>query len=201
MPDGTAVDADALVALLDRLAHADLAVDLASELQPAEILDRVLHRVVGLVPGAEQAGLRPVSDLVPAVSTGPAAAACLAATDAGSAPGVGAVLTAVIPHDGGLLVFCASAPFPPAAQGILPVVATRVGVALAHAEKLAHLLRAIDSRQTIGQACGILVERHRLRPDEAFALLRRASQRNHLKLRDLAARVVETGQEPDDIRE
>ena len=200
MPDGTAVDADALVALLDRLAHADLAADLASELQPAEIVDRVLHRVVELVPGAEQAGLRPRSTLVPPVSTGPEAAACLAASDVSSVPHVGAVLDAMVPHDGGLLLFCASAPFPSAAHGILPVVATRVGVALAHAEKLAHLLRAIDSRQTIGQACGILVERHRLRPDEAFSVLRRASQRNHLKLRDLAARVVETGQEPDDIR-
>lgn len=56
---------------------------------------------------------------------------------------------------------------------------------------------AIESHGIIGQAVGILVERHKLRPTEAFDRLRTASQNRNIKLRELAARVIETGQEPD----
>lgn len=90
--------------------------------------------------------------------------------------------------------------FGPAAEQVVPNVANRVAIAVAHADMLHHMRRAIDSRTTIGQACGILMERHKIRPDEAFKRLVRASQRNHLKLRDLAARLVETGEEPAAIR-
>lgn len=90
--------------------------------------------------------------------------------------------------------------FGDAAEQIVPNVANRVAIAVAHADMMRHMRRAIDSRSTIGQACGILIERHKLPPDQAFEMLVRASQRNHLKLRDLAARLVETGQEPDAIK-
>lgn len=66
------------------------------------------------------------------------------------------------------------------------------------AERQAHLQRALVSHRAIGQAIGVLVERHRLTPEEAFARLRDASQARNLKLRDIAARIVETGQEPED---
>jgi hypothetical protein len=36
-------------------------------------------------------------------------------------------------------------------------------------------------------------------PERAFDLLVRASQRSHVKLRDLAAYVVDTGVEPDAV--
>jgi GAF domain-containing protein len=103
------------------------------------------------------------------------------------------------PH--GAFTVCSDRPeaFGRAAEQIMPNVANRVAIALAHADMLRHMRRAIDSRTTIGQACGILIERHRIRPDEAFEMLVRASQRNHVKLRDIAARLVETGQEPDAI--
>ncbi|HEY3406648.1 MAG TPA: ATP-binding protein [Propionicimonas sp.] len=65
------------------------------------------------------------------------------------------------------------------------------------ADRETNLTAAITSHQQIGQAVGILVERHRLPAGEAFDLLKKASQRRNLKLRELASRVVETGAEPD----
>jgi len=50
---------------------------------------------------------------------------------------------------------------------------------------------ALDSRDVIGQAKGILMERRGLPADEAFDVLRRASQDLNLKLRDVAATLVE----------
>lgn len=65
------------------------------------------------------------------------------------------------------------------------------------ADREVHLQQAVESHQLIGQATGILVERHRLLPGEAFERLRRASQQRNLKLRELASRVIETGAEPE----
>lgn len=62
----------------------------------------------------------------------------------------------------------------------------------------AHLRQAVESHRQIGQATGILVERHRLSAVKAFDQLRRASQDRNVKLRDLAVRVIETGLEPGD---
>jgi hypothetical protein len=52
---------------------------------------------------------------------------------------------------------------------------------------------ALRSRDVIGQAKGILMARHEVDADEAFAMLRRASQREHTKLRVIAERVASTG--------
>ena|SRR5690348_923270 len=52
------------------------------------------------------------------------------------------------------------------------------------------------SSREIGMAMGVLMSRGRLSQDEAFDLLRRASQHLHRKLRDVAADVVETGELP-----
>jgi len=61
----------------------------------------------------------------------------------------------------------------------------------------ADLHRAIDSHRAIGQAVGILVERYRITPAQAFDRLRQASQTRNTKLRELAAKVVDTGQDPE----
>jgi AmiR/NasT family two-component response regulator len=58
------------------------------------------------------------------------------------------------------------------------------------------LRRGLDTRTIIGQAQGILMERAGLNEREAFETLRRASQHRNVKLRDVAARVVETGEFP-----
>ena len=85
------------------------------------------------------------------------------------------------------------------AELIAPVFAARASIALAHADEVHHLQRAIETRQTIGQALGILVERHHLTPDQAFELLVDASKTSHIKLRDLAARISVTGEDPRDL--
>lgn len=74
----------------------------------------------------------------------------------------------------------------------------RVIAAEQAADREANLQQALESHRLIGQAVGILVERHRLPPHLAFERLRAASQNRNLKLRELARRVIETGLEPDD---
>ncbi len=56
-------------------------------------------------------------------------------------------------------------------------------------------------RDLIGQAKGILMERHKLTGDQAFALLVRASQHTNTKLSEVARYLVETGELRDRIRQ
>lgn len=56
------------------------------------------------------------------------------------------------------------------------------------------LEEALRSRAVIDQAKGVLMARESCSPDDAFDMLRRASQRSNRKLRDLAAEVVENAQ-------
>ncbi|MGW5052611.1 ANTAR domain-containing protein [Actinokineospora sp. NPDC004072] len=72
--------------------------------------------------------------------------------------------------------------------------ADHAAVALAAARKQDHLAEAITTRDLIGQAKGILMERHKLTADQAFSLLVRASQHTNLKLRDLADHLTRTGE-------
>jgi GAF domain-containing protein len=51
---------------------------------------------------------------------------------------------------------------------------------------------ALDGRKRIGQAQGILMERHGLDEDQAFAVLKRYSQDHNIKLRVLAEQLVAT---------
>jgi hypothetical protein len=55
------------------------------------------------------------------------------------------------------------------------------------------LHEALSSRDVIGQAKGILMERLRITPEDAFDTLRRASQRLNIKLRDIAERLAHSG--------
>jgi len=82
-------------------------------------------------------------------------------------------------------------------------VADEVAVVLANtrtfhdsAERVRQLQEALDTRVIIEQAKGVLMERHRLSPGDAFARLREQSQRENRKLRLVAADVVGTV-EPD----
>jgi AmiR/NasT family two-component response regulator len=51
----------------------------------------------------------------------------------------------------------------------------------------------MESNREIGVAMGILMHRHRLDREQAFAVLRVASQDSNRKLADIALEVVETG--------
>jgi GAF domain-containing protein len=79
------------------------------------------------------------------------------------------------------------------AEPIARVLATLSAVALADAQHRARMERALHNRDLIGQAKGILMYRHGIGPDEAFAILRTQSQRTNSKLLAVAERVVETG--------
>jgi GAF domain-containing protein len=57
-----------------------------------------------------------------------------------------------------------------------------------------NLQQALESRAAIEQAKGILIERHKLTPDEAFKLLAQASMSLNRKLRDVADHLVTTGE-------
>ena len=61
---------------------------------------------------------------------------------------------------------------------------------LLHDSAFARLQARLDSLPVIEQAKGILMAQHRCGPDEAFDLLRRASQRANVKVSVLAARIV-----------
>jgi hypothetical protein len=74
--------------------------------------------------------------------------------------------------------------------------ATHVGMLLAAQDKEANLRAAIRSRESIGQAMGILMERHRITASQAFDLIVHASQSTNIKLRDIAEELVRTGALP-----
>ena len=50
----------------------------------------------------------------------------------------------------------------------------------------------LESRTVIAKAIGILLERHSITDEESFARLVHMSQTQNVKLRDVAARLVET---------
>jgi transcriptional regulator with GAF, ATPase, and Fis domain len=77
------------------------------------------------------------------------------------------------------------------------VIAAHASVVLAYTRTERNLWRAIDTRNLIGQAQGILMERYRLTAAAAFEVLRRCSQRRNVKLVVLAEQLVTTGQLPD----
>jgi GAF domain-containing protein len=82
------------------------------------------------------------------------------------------------------------------AEEVAAWVAVAVGNAEASArtsKDLTQLRSTMMSRALIEQAKGILMERHKIKEDEAFTMLTHASQRTNTKLRDVAAELARTG--------
>jgi hypothetical protein len=82
------------------------------------------------------------------------------------------------------------------AQIIATVLATHSATALIAAsarERVANLQRTLTSNRRIGMAMGVLMSSHKLTEDDAFALLRIASQHSNRKLIDVAEDVIHTG--------
>ncbi|MCY7401301.1 MAG: GAF and ANTAR domain-containing protein [Nocardioides sp.] len=71
-------------------------------------------------------------------------------------------------------------------------LAAHVGVALAGAQEVENLEKALGGRTVIGQATGILMERFDLESERAFSVLSRMSQQRNVKLRQLAEQIVAT---------
>lgn len=73
------------------------------------------------------------------------------------------------------------------------VVAAHASVVLAYTNTTQSLWRAMDSRNLIGQAQGILMARYGLTAPKAFAVLRRYSQNHNVKLTVLCEELTTTG--------
>ncbi|WP_410592792.1 GAF and ANTAR domain-containing protein [Amycolatopsis sp. lyj-23] len=71
------------------------------------------------------------------------------------------------------------------------VFATHAAIALVGAQTEAQLQAAVEGRDMIGMAKGLLMARHAVDPVQAFRLLVEASQTTNVKLRDVAAWLVE----------
>jgi GAF domain-containing protein len=69
--------------------------------------------------------------------------------------------------------------------------AIHAAVALQASRRTEKLLAALETRDLIGQAKGILMEREQITDDEAFEILVRASQRLNIKLTVVAGRLTE----------
>lgn len=76
------------------------------------------------------------------------------------------------------------------------LLASHAAVALSAARTAAQLNTAIATRQAIGEALGIIMERYKLVEDDAFQLLRKVSQDRNIKVRELADTVVHSGDLP-----
>jgi GAF domain-containing protein len=63
-------------------------------------------------------------------------------------------------------------------------------------EKVRNLQTALTSNRRIGMAIGIVMNESRLQDEQAFQMLRAASQHTHRKLRDVAEEVILTGALP-----
>jgi hypothetical protein len=72
--------------------------------------------------------------------------------------------------------------FDEAAEGAALRLASHAAVAVVGERRLGHLRSALASRDHIGQAKGILMERFKIAEDDAFVLLVAMSHRTHRKL-------------------
>jgi hypothetical protein len=79
---------------------------------------------------------------------------------------------------------------PPPAEPASQDEAARLAVTVAQLE------HALTTRVRVEQAIGVLAERHRLRPREAFDLLRSAARADGQKVTELAAIVVDSASNP-----
>jgi GAF domain-containing protein len=88
------------------------------------------------------------------------------------------------------------------AKGVILASLASVALTAAHSledeeRRIVNLHSALSSREVIGQAQGILMERERISANQAFDVLRRASQYLNIKLREVAQTLVDTGERPD----
>jgi GAF domain-containing protein len=87
--------------------------------------------------------------------------------------------------------------FDPLDEALLELFTHALSTAINHTyrhqqahELVDRLGHALDHRDVIGQAKGLLMARHRCSPEKAFEHLRNASQRANVKLHEVAARLV-----------
>jgi transcriptional regulator with GAF, ATPase, and Fis domain len=224
----------------DQLAElfTELGRDLSAQPSLDEVLTRITHRTVAVVPGAELAGITrsyrgtfetvaPTDERATRVDkiqydlrSGPCVDAIMDNTvyrtddlsrehrwpefgrRAVAEEGVHSVLSVrfFLEHDAtiaGLNIYATrTEAFDESSQTVAMLLATHGALALTTAHlrnKTDNLERALKTSRMIGMAMGILMANHKLTDEQAFDLLRIASQHSHTKLADIAAKVTETG--------
>ncbi len=80
---------------------------------------------------------------------------------------------------------------------LVELFATLAALSLAEAQRAEQLREAITSRDLIGQAKGMLMERFQVNDEAAFGTLVRVSQSLNLKLTAVARHLTETGKLPE----
>lgn len=80
---------------------------------------------------------------------------------------------------------------------VIGTFATLAALALSRAQQTEQFTSAIVTRDVIGQAKGIMMERYAISADAAFGLLARISQARNMKLHQVAREIAETRQLPE----
>ncbi len=155
--------------LVDRLS--ELARALQEEADVQGVLDVIVRGAVDTVPGAEHASLSSIRRRQ------------VVETRAATSEDLGALnLFSTVPDA-----------FDEEAEHVALLFAAHAAVAMADAQELERVRSALGTRDTVGQAKGILMERFKLTPDQAFALLVRASQTSNRKLHEVAEELATPG--------
>ncbi|MEO5319308.1 GAF and ANTAR domain-containing protein [Arthrobacter sp. CC3] len=79
-------------------------------------------------------------------------------------------------------------------EQIALLVAAHAAIAFSDAKEIEQLTQALDTRDLIGQAKGILMERFKITPQQAFLVLTKASSESNIKLRDVADHLTSSGE-------
>lgn len=79
-------------------------------------------------------------------------------------------------------------------EQIALLVAAHAAIAFSDAKEIAQLTQALDTRDLIGQAKGILMERFKITSQQAFLVLTKASSESNIKLRDVAEHLTSSGE-------
>ena len=74
---------------------------------------------------------------------------------------------------------------------VADIFVSHAKVALGYAQEVNTLRAALATRKVIGEAIGVVIERNDLDEERAFEFLIRVSQGSNVKLRDVAAQIVE----------
>lgn len=76
-------------------------------------------------------------------------------------------------------------------------LAAHIAIAVLAAQRIDQYQTALDSRTVISQACGVLMERYGIDAVAAFNVLTRVSSNQNVKLRRVAAELLDSGSLPD----
>ena len=93
---------------------------------------------------------------------------------------------------GGLNLYSRKPGIDPDAVQLAELFAAHASIALGRARHEHQLNESVASRQAIGTAVGIIMERYRISEDRAFQFLVRASSTSNLKLRVIAQELVDS---------